>query len=58
MTLFEISFLKRLSQFFCKHNYFAVAVTDFYKEPSSDINETVSIYKCEKCEHVRIFKKN
>jgi uncharacterized protein with von Willebrand factor type A (vWA) domain len=54
--MFKLSIKKRLLQLFCKHNYFAVAVTDHYKEPGSTISERVAVYKCEHCEHVRIIK--
>jgi hypothetical protein len=53
--MFKISIKKRLKQLFCKHNYFAVAVTDHYKDPSDNISQRVSFYECE-CEHVMIVK--
>lgn len=55
--MFEMPFKKRLKQFLCKHNYFAVAVTDHYQEPTSSLHERVSIHKCDYCEHTVIIKK-
>lgn len=54
--MFEIPLKKRLQQFFCKHNYFPVAVTDEYIEIGSEKKEKVVVYKCIECEHVQITK--
>ena len=56
--MFEISISKRISQLFCKHNYYPVVITDHYQEIGTNNNhERATIYKCQYCEHVRIVKK-
>ena len=56
--MFKIPIRKRLAQLFCKHIYFAVAVTDSYQEIVSMDRCRVVIYECDKCEHVQITKKS
>ena len=56
-TLFALAFSKRWTQLFCKHNYFAVAVTDNYQEIGAHRHVIATIYKCKKCEHARIYPK-
>ncbi|MFP3728520.1 hypothetical protein U8V72_25390 [Priestia filamentosa] len=54
--MFEMPIKKRLKQLFCKHNYFAVALTENYKEPGSTSSEKVAVYKCDYCKHVDVVK--
>lgn len=55
--MFELTMGKRISQLFCKHNYYAVAVTDHYQVIYDRVHQKASIYECKNCEHVKIIRK-